>query len=138
MTELLIPTDVEVAIKREIDASLVGTQFQDAKVGTKIPLEPKPTHFIRVTATGGGQRDLVTDTPTVVLDAFSVDEQHARDLAALAVAVLARAGRVGTLGGVPCYEVRVGGLPANLPHPTVTTHFRFTATVSAALRRASV
>ncbi len=135
MAELLIPADVEVAVKREIDASLVGTRFEGAKVGTKIPLEPKPTHFIRVTATGGGQRDLVTDAPTVVLDAFSVDEQDAHDLAAVAVAVLQRAGRVGTLGGAPCYEVRVGGLPANLPHPAVNTHFGFTATISAALRR---
>ena len=138
MAELLIPVDAEIAIKRELDASLVGTKFAGARVGTKIPAEPKPTHFIRVTATGGGQRDLVTDTPMLVLDGFSVDEGDARDLTALAVAVLQRAGRVGTLGGETCHEVAVGALPANLPHPTVNTHFRFTATVSAALRRASV
>lgn len=135
MSELLIPVDAELAVKRELDASLVGGVFADARVGTKIPGEPKPPRFVRVISVGGAQRDLVTDEPRLTVEAFCVDEGDARDLAALCVAVLQRAGRVGTLGGATCFGVSVAGLPANLPHPTVTTHFRYTVTVSAALRR---
>ena len=138
MAELLVPVDAELAAKRELDASLVGTAFAGARVGTKIPAEPKPPHFIRVTAPGGAQRDLVTDEATLVLDAFCVDETEARDLAALAVAIMQRAGRTGVLGGATCFGVSVAGLPANLPNPAVPTHFRYTATVSAALRRTTV
>ena len=138
MAELLIPADVEIAAKRELDASLVGTRFSAARVGTKIPQEPKPQHFVRIVATGGGGGTLVTDRHTVVVEAFCVDEGDARDLSALTVAVLQRAARVGALGGVTCHEVGIVSLPQNLPHPTVTTHFRYTATVSAALRRTTV
>ena len=138
MAELLIPVDVELTVKRELDASLVGTRFAGAKVGTKIPQEPKPPMFVRVLATGGASRDLVTDEPTFVVEGYAVDETTAHDLTAYAVAVLERAARVGTLGGETCHTVRVASLPQNYPHPTVNTHFRFTVTVSAALRRTTV
>lgn len=134
MSELLIPADAELAVMREFRAALVGSRFSSATVGTKIPLT-KPAQFVRVVATGGTERDLVTDSPLLTLEAFCVEEGDARDLAALLVAFLQRAGRAGVLGGATCFGVEVAGLPSNLPHPDVPTHFRYTATVSAALRR---
>jgi len=139
MAELLMPADPEVVSIAELHAGLIGSRFAAAAVGTKLPTStPKPDWFVRLTAGGGVGRDLVTDAATLVVDGFAVREQDARDLTALCVAILERAGRAGSLGGATCYGVEVAGLPANLPHPTVTTHFRFTATVSAALRRATV
>lgn len=139
MSELLIPADPEVAARTELLAGFQGTRFASVAVGTKLPTaDPKPPQFVRVTTAGGGERDLVTDRPLLVLDGFAVREQDARDLTALALGLLLRAGRSGELGGVTCYGVAVGGLPANLPHPAVPTHFRFTATASADLRRTTV
>src|SRR5690606_33641294 len=123
---LLIPVDAELAAIAEIRASLVGTAFAAAPVGTKIPSrEPKPRQFVRVVAAGGSQRDLVTDEPLLTLEAFCDDEGAARDLAALLVAIVQRAGRVGRLGGQVCFGVDLAGLPANLPEPDVPTHFRY-------------
>lgn len=134
--ELLVSVDSEIAAITEIRASLVGSAFASAKVGTKIPSQsPKPRQFVRVISAGGSERDLVTDEALLTLEAFCDDEGDARDLAALLVAIVQRAGRLGRLGGCVCFGVDVAGLPANLPHPDIPDRFRYTATVSAALRR---
>lgn len=130
--------DGEKAVIRELNAALVGSAFAGVRVGTKIPMaSPKPARFVRVVAAGGDERDVVADEVMLVVDAFSSDEQEARDLAAFTLAVLQRAGRVGALGGETCYGVSTVGMPANNPLDLVPTHFRFTYTVSAGLRRAS-
>ncbi|QTV79485.1 hypothetical protein [Microbacterium sp. NIBRBAC000506063] len=142
--ELLVPADVEVAALAELSTMLPGNGFPGVTsaaeaLGTKIPTaDPKPAEFGRVLTTGGAGRDLVTDTPTLILEGYAVTEQRARDLCALMVAIVEAAARAGSLGGVTCYAARVGSLPSNLPHPQVPTHFRFTATVSVDLRRTTV
>lgn len=136
MVELLILADPEVAAIAELEAAQTGTAWASAHVGTKIPTDdPKPDLFVRVVAAGGSQRDLVTDEHLLVLDAFATREQDARDLDAWCVAVIQRAAISGALGAAVCSEVKVAGVPANLPDPDVPDRFRFTATVSVALRR---
>lgn len=141
--ELLIPADPEVAALAELSSMLPmhgfpGVTTSAKRLGTKLPTgTPKPPEFGRVLTTGGPERDLVTDSPTIVLEGYALTEQRARDLCALMVAVVQRAARAGTLGGNPCYGARVASLPGNLPHPQVPTHFRFTATVSVDLRRSA-
>lgn len=142
--EILVPADPESAVLAELSAVLplhgfAGVTMGAKRLGTKIPTStPKPSEFGRVMATGGPARDLVADSPTLVLEGYALTEQKARDLCALMVAVVQRAARAGSLGGVPCYGARVASLPGNLPHPQVPTHFRFTATVSVDLRRSAV
>lgn len=142
--DLLVPADAEVAALAELSTELsahgfAGVARAAGTLGTKLPtVTPKPAEFGRVLATGGVPRDLVTDSATLVLEGYAVKEQRARDLCALMLAIVERAARAGSLGGVTVYRVASASLPANLPHPQVPTHFRFTATISADLRRSSV
>ncbi|KAA9133759.1 hypothetical protein [Microbacterium caowuchunii] len=128
MVEILVPADDEVAVVDELKARM------EPRVGTKIP-NPRPAEFLRVLNVGGVERDLVSDSPTLTIEAFAENETRARRLCALAVAYLQAAGRRGSLGGVTCYGVRIVALPANLPMPTVPDRSRFTATVSLDLRK---
>lgn len=142
MVEFLVPADAEVAVLTELSTVLptLGKQLTTAAgtVGTKIPTrDPKPAEFIRVVATGGPGRDLVTGKHVLALEGYAKREQDARDLCALAVAVVEAAARAGVLGSVPCYAASAS-MPANLPHPDVPTHFRFTSTISVDLRKATV
>lgn len=142
--ELLIPADSEVAALAELSSLLPehgfpGVTRAAGTLGTKLPTSsPKPAEFGRVLATGGAGRDLVTDSPTLVLEGYATKEQRARDLCALMLAIVERAARAGSLGGVTVYRSSRVSLPANLPHPQVPTHFRFTATISVDLRRSAV
>lgn len=141
MAELLVTPDSEVAVLNELSAVLplkgwLGLTMAAGLVGTKIPAATtKPEAFVRVLALGGLGRDLVADTPTLVVEGWHKSEGKARDLCALSVAIVEAAGRAGVLGGVTCYGVEVAGLPGNLPHPGVPDRFRFTATLSVALRK---
>lgn len=128
MAELLIPADDEAAVVTELNARM------GVRIATRIPA-PRPAEFGRVLGTGGGQRDLVTDSPTLTLEGFARSEARARRICAEMVAHLQAAGRAGSVGGVTCYGVRVAGLPQNLPMPSVPDRYRYTATVVADLRR---
>lgn len=142
--ELLIPADAEVVGLAELSAILPAHGFPglttaDGTVGTKLPTAaPKPAEFARLFTSGGQPRDLVTDSPTLVVEGYAVKEQRARDLCALMVAIIEAAGRSGALGASTIYRARAVSLPANLPHPQVPTHFRYTAMISVDLRRSSV
>lgn len=129
MAEVLVPADDEAAVVDELTARLDGVH-----VGTQIP-RPRLDEFVRVVSTGGAERDLVTDSPSLVLEGFATGEGRARQLCALAIAYAQAAGRAGSMGGVTCYGVTVAALPANLPMPSVPDRYRYTATVSVDLRR---
>lgn len=139
--ELLIPADVEVAGLDELSALLPQHGFENVTrdlrtLGTKLPTAtPKPAEFGRLFTTGGSPRDLVTDSPTLVVEGYATKEQRARDLCALMVAIIEAAGRNGRLGEQTAYRARAVSLPADLPNPQVPSHFRFTAMISVDLRR---
>ncbi|TCJ28762.1 hypothetical protein E0W80_04485 [Microbacterium sp. PI-1] len=142
--ELLIPADAEVHALAELSAVLPIHGFPSVttaakRLGTKIPAQnPKPDVFGRLIAAGGTGRDLVTDSPTLTLEGYSVKEQQARDLCALMLAIIEAAVRAGSLGGATVYRYRTIALPQNLPNPLVPDHFRFTALISVDLRRVAV
>lgn len=138
MVEILLPADVEVAVVNELKSTLaVESSVSGVTVGTMIPAT-LPNDFVRVIATGGAGRDLVTDKHLVTVEAFSTRQGSAQRVCAFAVALLQACARKGRMGGVTCYRVDVGGLPANLPFPGTPKHFRFTATLQADLRRTAV
>ena len=142
--EILVPADVEVAALTELSNGLPTVGFPGittpaGALGTKLPtVSPKPAEFGRLFTSGGIPRDLVTDSPTLVVEGYALKEQRARDLCALMVGVIEAAGRAGSLGGVTCYLARALSLPGNLPHPQLPGHFRFTAMISVDLRRSTV
>lgn len=142
MAEVLVDADGEMGILDELSAQLPPRGWALTKaagtIGTKIPTTSvKPAEFIRVLAPGGSGRDLVTAQHTLVIEAYSTKEQRARDLCALAAALVVAAARAGSLGGLTCYRAS-STVPGNLPHPDVPTHVRFTSTISVDLRRATV
>ncbi|WP_157534307.1 hypothetical protein [Microbacterium sp. Leaf320] len=139
--ELLIPADPEVRALAELSTMLPLHGFPSVttaarSLGTKIPTQnPKPDVFGRLIASGGSGRDIVTDSPTLAIEGYSVKEQQARDLCALMLAIIEAAARAGSLGGATVYRSRTIALPQNLPNPLVPDHFRFTALISVDLRR---
>jgi hypothetical protein len=136
VAEILVPADAEVAAVAELNTRMPDVGF-DVNAGTRIPGDGSE-EFIRVTAAGGAERDLVTDSPLLFIEGFATNESRAERITAHSVAVLQAAGRAGSLGGIPCYRVRVLSLPANLPLSTLPDRFRFRATVSPELRRSIV
>lgn len=142
--ELLIPADVEGGALGELSDGYASNGFPQLTVaaktvGTKITsLDPKPDDFVRLIATGGAERDLVTDDFTLIVEGYSTSERRAQQVCALGLAILQRAARQGAIGGMTCYRVRGMSLPANLPNPAVPGRFRYTATLSASLRRRAV
>lgn len=137
MAELLVPADGEAEIVAELNARMPAAGFPDAKAATRVP-GSRPAEFLRVVATGGAERDLVTDEPLFVLEGFATTEGRAWRLCSFALAVLQVAGRAGRIGSATTYGVRVVGLPANLPMPSVPDRYRYTATISVALRKTTV
>lgn len=138
--EVLLPVDVEAAVIAELSAALPlrgwpGLTVAESRVGTKIPGGSKPESFVRVYSVGGLSRDLVSDSPTLVVEGYHRREQGAFDLCSMSVALLEAAGRAGRVGVETCYGVTVAGLPGNLPDPNVPDMYRFTSTVALDLRR---
>lgn len=137
MVELLVPADAEVALVAALADVGESAALGAVHVGTRMPLT-LPADFVRVTVTGGVQRDLVTDQHLMLVEAYSTSEGRAQRLCGFALAIAQACGRAGSMGAEVCYGVAVGALPQNLPDPTTPNHFRFTVTISADLRRSSV
>lgn len=134
--EVLVGADAELALITELAAQLPTFDFTDA-VGTRIPKD-RPGEFVRVIVTGGVERDLVTDQPSITVEYFAVRESRAERGAAYSLGLLQAAGRAGVLGGAVCYGVAAFGLPVNLPHPQVPDRYRYQFTVSVDLRKSPV
>lgn len=125
--QLVVPVDVEQALIDELSPQYT--------IGTGFPPDPMPDLFLRVVAVGGFQRDLVTDKPTVVLEAFAKLETQARDALVDALARVELAVRKGKLGNEVAYTLEIAGLPQNLPLLSVPTHKRYLTTIAPAIRR---
>lgn len=129
MVVLLLPDDPEQAIIDELTPTFtIGTSFPEAL----------PAVFLRVNGAGGFQRDLVTDTFTVVLEAYAKLETTAHAALSEAIARLANAQQLdGRWGAATVYRLQVVSLPQNLPHPDVPSHKRYISTLAPDLRRRS-
>lgn len=128
MTVVLLPEDVEQAFIDELSPHYA--------IGSSLP-ETIPPVYLRVVAAGGFQRDLVTDTFTVTLEALAKTETVARNTLALAIGRVEAAVRAGRIGTAVAYRLQVAGLPQNLPLPSVPSHKRYIATLAPDLRRQS-
>ena len=133
VAEFIVAPDIEVAAIAELNAHLPFFGGPSTVVSTSV-ISPLPDRFIRVLVTGGTQRDMVTDAPTITVECWTKREGDSERLAAWSRAILEAAGRNGLMGGVVCYAVATLSRPQNLPHPTITDRFRYTFTVSADLR----
>lgn len=103
-------------------------------VRSKVP-DPRPDTFVVVRRTGGPRRNIVTDTPTLVVESYGLVEEQASDLSQMCRALLF-ASRATVVDGVAVYRVGEFAGPAYLPDPT-SDHHRYTQTVTVALRGAA-
>lgn len=130
MVTILVPADAEQAFIDELSPHFT--------IGTSLP-QTLPALILRVVSAGGTQRDMVSDTFTVVLEVFATREQAAQQAIAQAVGRLQAAQlRDNKIGGVTCYRLQVAALPQNLPNPAVPTHKRYIITLAPDLRRQSI
>lgn len=142
-SELLVPADGVLAAIAALSVGYPAHGFPalseaQGTVGSKIPrVSPRPASFVRVLGGGGPALDLAADEFTIILEGWATSEGLAERITAFGVAILQAAARDGFVGGIPSRRVRVGSLPAPLPDPTVTSHFRFTSTLAVVLRRSA-
>lgn len=134
--ETLVPADAEAAVIAELKVRLPALGV-DGPVATRIP-NPRPVEFVRVIRAGGYQADVSSDVATVSVEAYAASGTRAERISAFTVAALQAAGRDGFMGGIPCRRVQLFSMPANLPDPAVAELYRYTSTISVALRRAAV
>lgn len=131
MTFVLFPDAVTLVVDY-LEDSLDDRGFP-VPVGSRVP-DPRPASFVRVMRAGGERRDLVTDNPRLIIEAWADTDGDADDLAQLCRALLHDLrGRV--LDGVPVYKVEEAGGPADLPDP-LSDQSRSTFIVQIALRGA--
>lgn len=135
-TETLLPGDAEASAITELSARLPSLGFPDLPVSTTIPTN-RPAEFIRVLAVGGVPVDLAADSYTLVVEAYASRRGRAERICAFAIAALQAAGRDGQMGATPCRRAQVFALPSNLPDPSVPDRYRYSATISADLRRSA-
>lgn len=99
---------------------------------TNVIPNPRPETFVVVQRVGGVGREVVVDDALVVVDAWSLNDGEASDLAQLARAHLL-AIQNEFVGDTLIYQVVDGSAPGRLPDP-LSSHSRFTATYTVTVR----
>ncbi|QGZ16904.1 tail terminator [Arthrobacter phage LittleTokyo] len=141
MAELILPADAETEAIAYL-AEKLGAEpgFESVEVAGSLPAEttdyePGP-ETVTVAATGGTGRDIAVDVLQLTVTAWAEgpgDELRAYQMAAMVVAHLRAAERLGYLGSAPCSRVQVLNLPYKDPDP-VTARARYSATCWVSLR----
>ena len=90
MTELVAAPDIEAALVAHVRAALAARGVS-AHVGTTVP-NPRPTQLVRMTRQGGPRRNIVTDSPLVVVEAWDANTVAAFDLGSLVEAIVLATG----------------------------------------------
>lgn len=122
----LVPVDMEAEVVGVLTPAL-GVPFS-----TQIP-NPRPVEFGRVTTTGGGQVNMVTDQPRLMIECWAADSVRARAIAGQAYGqLLATYGSSDTWGGRASLTS-----PVNYPDPDVGPRYQFFATIIATMQEIS-
>lgn len=133
MREIVIHLDPVEVLKLGLAAGMEMAFRDSVQVLGKIP-EKRPAEFLRVLLSGGSNRDLVTDVPTIVVEAWATKPSRAMELAQRARALMHW---FDDINGTPVYNVTEFAGPGDLPDP-LSNHARFTATYSVPMRTARV
>jgi hypothetical protein len=138
MTETILAADAEAAAIAELVQRIPELDGgKPARAATSIA-KGSPDEYFRVICTGGFERSMLVDVPTLTVESYARGEKRAADRAALARGILTACERGGEMGGVTCYQVDLAARPQNLPNPQVPGWYRYTFTISADLRMAAV
>jgi hypothetical protein len=114
---------------------LTGKLGAGVKISTRVPAQ-RPDGFVKVTRTGGVQRDISADDAQLTFECWALSEVTASRICELVRAHLkAAAGQ--TVGNAYVRKVTEVGGPANFPDPESTTP-RYQYTASVACRGAAI
>lgn len=142
MPELIEFPDVEALLREAANVVLPGLLGTPLQAFLKRP-PAFPDSFVVFTRTGGAPRDLVTDIPTLAVDAYAARggspwESEAVRVFQRTAAWLRSLEVAGQVGGVPVYEVAQTSGPYRNPDPLAPKHARFSGVFTVALRGATV
>lgn len=123
MADVVVFPDVEALL-----VSYLGTAL-GVPVASRVP-NPRPVQFVRVNRVGGTRRNLVTDRPMVVVEAWAATEAEAAALGELARAHVFALAQT-TVGGEWVRSVtEVGGLQS-FPDPvSEAPRYQFTVQIN--------
>lgn len=140
MPALIVFPDAEDLLREAANADLPTLVRTPLQAYLKRPAT-FPDLFLVFTRTGGAARDLVTDVPTIAVDAYAARggspwESEAVRLFQTTAAWLRSLEVAGQVGGVPVYEVAQTSGPYRNPDPLAPKHARFSGVFTVALRGA--
>lgn len=124
--EVMVFDDVEAMLVDWLTTRLTGYSAGPVVVATKVP-NPRPDRFVKVTRTGGHQRDLITDLVQVTVECWAATDPDAADLARLVRAYVWMLAGTEAAGTWVRIVTEVGG-PVAFPDPeTNNPRYQFTA-----------
>lgn len=130
MTVTTLYLDAVQLVAGYLRTTLPAEGFPGPVVGA-VP-NPRPVSFTLVRRLGGSTQNLVTDAPSLSVEAYAPDEGDAMDRCQMARALLFDLpGQM--LGAVPVYRVEEVAGPATLPDPESTSP-RVTLTIDIWMR----
>ncbi|WAB09063.1 tail terminator [Arthrobacter phage Chridison] len=130
MNEIIITVDSEDLLLRQVQFDL-RTKFNRPGImaSTAVP-NPRPPEFVILRRVGGVMRDLVTDEPTILVEAWSSTETKAARLANEVRGLLHWYTEIDGYSILGCDEISG---PVNLPDG-LSAQVRYTATYVVAIR----
>lgn len=135
MAELVVPKPAVAIAISVLNAGLAGAGFEGVFVGSRTP-GPRtghtslPKRFVRVTRTGGGMLNRVTDNARLLIECWSDDGVDAEALANAARAVLVASHGAKTSMGFVRGGSEVDNGPVDYPDPLIESHERYQFQVS--------
>lgn len=132
MAEIIVHGDAELILKVGLTAGMemLGDPVPVVlSIGTK-----RPPEFLRVILSGGAERNIVTDVPTIIIEAWAARAGRALEMAQKARGLMHW---FTDINGVALYDVSEFAGPGNLPDP-LSDQARYTATYSVPMRSATV
>jgi hypothetical protein len=120
VAEIVVAPDVEAVVVAGLAAGLPGVT-----VATNVP-NSRPVKLVRVRRRGGPRRDVVLETPLLLVDCWAAEEVVASDLARLAAGVFASL-QGQTVAGSHITHAEILGGPSNDPDPdSASPRYSFT------------
>jgi hypothetical protein len=120
-SEVVIFGDPEAAVIVWLTARLGGVE-----VSTNVPSD-RPAEFVKVSLTGGGDPNMVTERAQLTFECWAADSVRASEICRM-VKALVRAMEGQTVDGVFVRSVRTVGAPVSFPDPaTDLPRYQYTA-----------
>lgn len=130
MTELVVFPDAELLFSVALEVAVSGSMAGPVRAFTQVP-KVRPSEFLVVRRVGGSRRNLVTDVPTLAVEAYAL-----RPSRSILVASHARGAMYSftDINGYAVYDVEEFAGPGDLPDPLAAEYTRTAATYAAPVR----